>query len=199
MSGSALAPTASPARTAAAAAGALAVSIELLVEAARLGVPTDTAAAEERRRIGAEADALLARLPRPPALGDEPGPGDAARFEAQAHTALADCALIAREVAHLAEFLASCDKRPCGQALAAARLAETAAQMVVEAAAEEAAGSTVDTLSRRARQIVEIHEIETRLDAAVARLAAGGITGSIERRTFRHSKAPKLTDADWDA
>lgn len=190
MTGLAPAHALSPARTAAAAAGALAVAIKLLGEAARSGGGA-AAAAAEGRRIEAEAAALAPRLPGPLAAG--------ASLD-DAHRALGDCAQIAREVAHLAEFLAASDRRPCPLALAAARLADTAAQLVLDEVADETAGhGSVEVLSRRARQLVAIHDIETRLDAAVARLAAQGIKGSGERRAFKHAQAPRLTDADWDA
>jgi hypothetical protein len=184
MSAPAPAAAASPTRAVTAATGALAVAIDLLCESAR----ATGADLRPGGRIDIEAAALLPRLPR---LGGAEGLDEL-------HRALADCALIAREIAHLAEFLASADRRPCPLALAAARLAETATQMVVEAVADEGAPSGVEALSRRARQVVEIHEIENQLDTAVARLAARGIRGSLERRTFRHSSAPRLTDADWD-
>ena len=188
MTGTAPAAAASPTRTAAAAAGSLAVAVDLLLEAAAVGGHS-AAAVQEEQRIGEEAAALLPRLPRLQGGEDVD----------EVHRALADCALIAREIAHLAEFLASAEKRPCPLALAAAHLAETAAQMVLECVAAEEPHPQVEVLSRRARQLVQIHEIENRLDAAVARLAEKGIRGTSGRRTFRHSKAPRLTDADWDA
>ena len=188
MAGLDSAVAASPARTAAAAAGSLAVAVDLLLEAAAAG-DHSAGAAEEERRVAEEAAALLARLPRLQGGEDVD----------EVHRALADCALIAREIAHLAEFLAEAERRPCPLALAAAHLAETSAQMVLECVAAEETRPAVDVLSRRARQLVEIHQIETRLDAAVARLAEKGIHGSAGKRAFRHSKAPRLTDADWDS
>ena len=176
---------ASPIRAALAAAGALTVAIDLLGEAARVA---GDAAVREGRRIDGEAAALAPRIPRL----------DGTESLDELHRALADCALIAREIAHLAEFLASGDRRTSPLALDAARLAETAAQIVVEAVADEGLDRGVELLSRRARQLVQIHDIENRLDEAVSRLAARGIRGSSERRAFRHSSAPRLTDADWE-
>jgi hypothetical protein len=92
-----------------------------------------------------------------------------------------EAVFVASEIVRLCDELAMRHRRSSPAALACARLAEAGAELAVEALTEDRDWATARMLSRRARQLGEIHELRRRLDAIVSMLALNGVAGMAGR------------------
>lgn len=151
-------------RVAAAAVQVLEVATDLLAEAART-LGSDTRAAELQDAVAA----VSARIPRL----DDSSPG------------VADALFVAREIVHLCDLLASRHRWSSPAALGCATLAEAGAHLALEALTEQRGWTGVEALSRRARQIDEIQDLQLRLDDMATALELHGVVGTPEGRSFR--------------
>ena len=151
-------------RVASAALQVLNVATDLLAEAARtLGAGT---------RAGELQDAVAAISSRIPRLEDS-------------ESGVADSLFVAREIVHLCDVLASRHRWSSPAALGCATLAEAGAHLALEALTEKRGWTGAEALSRRARQIGEIQDLQRRLDDMAAALELHGVEGTAEGRSFR--------------
>jgi hypothetical protein len=109
---------------------------------------------------------------------------------------VADIAFVACEVLHLCEVLANKHRRPSPSAFGAARLAETAAELALEAITEDPRWSSTEALSRRARQVGEIHELQDRVDEIVEIIERHGLGGTPAARSLRGEVRIAIACAD---
>lgn len=109
---------------------------------------------------------------------------------------VADIVVVASGIVQLSEVLASRHRRSSPAALACAKLAEAGAQLALEALTEDRVWSSVQVLSRRARQLVEIQELRRRVEAAVSTLDLNGVEGTLECRSVRSELRSAIESAD---
>ena len=162
-------------RLARAALQALRVAAELLDEAGHtLGAESGT---EELH------DAVTAVLARAAQL-------DVARDGA------GDIVFTACDVVHLCEALGGRHRRSSPTALGAAQLAGAAAHLALEAITEDHGWNSTEALSRRARQLVGIHELQDHLDEMVETVERHGLGGTPAARVLRGEVRIAIACAD---
>lgn len=83
---------------------------------------------------------------------------------------LMEIVLTARQVARVCDLLAMRHRRTSPTALACARLAASSADLALEALTEDMPWDDVAMLSRRARQVIDIHQLRDQLSRSAGML-----------------------------